>query len=74
VDALPGLPQTLSVTLDRPAGSVFVLLGGCDVLRAKVELVPILRAGLVVGESPAGMTLGRASFTGRILPADKAEN
>jgi hypothetical protein len=74
VDALPGLPQTLSVTLDRPAGSVFVLLGGCDVLRAKVELAPILRAGLVVGESPAGMTLGRASFTGRILPADKAEN
>jgi hypothetical protein len=75
VDALPGRPQALSVTLDRPAGSVLVLLGGREVLRARVELVaPILRAGLVVGESPAGMTLGRASFSGRILPAEEVEN
>jgi hypothetical protein len=74
VDALPGRPQALSVTLDRPAGSVLVLLGGREVLRARVELAPILRARLAVGESPAGMTLGRASFAGQMLPSERAEN
>jgi hypothetical protein len=74
VDALPGRPQALSVTLDRPAGSVLVLLGGREVLRARVELAPILRARLAVGESPAGKTLGRASFAGQMLPSERAED
>jgi hypothetical protein len=71
VDALPGRPQALSVTLDRPAGSVLVLLGGREVLRVRAELAPILRSRLAVGESPAGMTLGRPSFAGQMLPPEK---
>ena len=71
VDALPGRPQALSVTFDRPAGSVLVLLGGREVLRARAELAPILRAALAVGESPAGMTLGRAAFAGQIQSPEK---
>ncbi|HXB57631.1 MAG TPA: hypothetical protein VN461_22915, partial [Vicinamibacteria bacterium] len=72
VDAFPGRPQALSLLLDRPAGSALVLLREREVLRARAELAPIVRARLAVGDSPAGMTLGRASFAGQMLPPENA--
>ncbi len=52
--------RDLRVTLDRPAALVTVELDGSPVLRAQVELLPLARAGLQVGQTPGATPLGPA--------------